>query len=442
MTLSRRGFVRILSFLFAAVFFLLASLLLASAENTKLRRTLSAGYRRSYFELLSSVEAIESSLVKASAVSSPGSVALLAGDIYTSAEAAEARLCELPYAFSEDSHTAAFLNRVGSFARSLVSDAGRGELPDAATLLSLREAAGNVLTSLSSVSAYIYEDDFFSDEVIPNGLAEEAYSLSSGMTDLENAFPETPTLLYDGPYSEHLVGLSPKINLEKSVSEKDAAAYAADCFGVSASSLAFGGEVGGDIPCYLFTLRNGRSLTLLVTRHGGKLLGLQASGAVGEAVMNAESALDAAIAFLSACGYNSLSPSYHHTVGSVMYINFEAAENGVLFYPDLIQIGVSLADGEILSFDARGYLSNHACRELPSPAFGENELADAVNKSLTISGSQLVVIPTEGKNEIFCREFACRNQSGDRFLVYIGCQTGKEEKIMLLREDESGILAF
>lgn len=447
MRLSRRGLVRIVSFSLAAIFTLTGALLISRYETVALQRELTAHYRRSYFELLSSLESIESSLAKASVSSSPESLALLSSDIWNSAETAGLCLGELPCVFSGDSQTAAFLNRVGSFSYSLASDAGRGDVPDddgRRTLSSLRRSAGDVLRSLSGVSAYIYEDDFFSSVTPSDDPPVDAYDLSSGMMLLESAFPETPTLLYDGPYSEHLTNVRPVVTNQKEVDREEAACYAASLFEADEVSLLFEGEVAGDIPCYLFTLRNGRSLSLLVSRYGGKLLGLTSSGDVSfaDSTFDEENAIRAAQTFLEKAGYTSLVPSYHHEVGGVSYINFEASEDGVIFYPDLIQIGVSLSDGEIISFDARGYLSNHKERELPAALISPEEATKNIAEGLSILSVRSALIPTEGKNELYCYEIAVSSKEGDRFLFYINCETGREEKVMLLKEDETGVLAF
>lgn len=445
MSLSRRGLVRMISYSLAIILTLTAALLLSRYETAALRRSLTAHYRRSYFELISSLESIESSLAKASVSSSPESLALLSCNIWNSAEAAGQHLGELPYELSNNSQTTAFLNRVGSFSYTLVSAAGKGDTADAnhqQTLLSLRGAVKDVLRSLSAVSAYIYEDSFFETADFSENMPDDAYSLSSGMTLLESAFPETPTLLYDGPYSEHLTGLSPKINEKPEISADDAVSYVASLYGASASSVQLEGEVSGDIPCYLISLRNGRSLSLLVTRHGGRLLGITSSGSIDGAVLSESEAEQAAMRFLDKAGYKNLTVSYHHAAGGVSYINLEGTQDDVILYPDLIQVGVSLADGEIISFDARGYLSNHTDREFAAPVLSEEEMLEKLSDSLTVDGVKLALIPTEGKNEIFCREIACHSREGDRYLFYINCENGREEKIMLLQEDENGILAF
>ena len=62
--------------------------------------------------------------------------------------------------------------------------------------------------------------------------------------------------------------------------------------------------------------------------------------------------------------------------------------------------------------------------------------------SLTILSSQLALIPTGGEYEVLCHEFKCQNESGGHVLVYVNAQTGQQQKILLLLEDESGTLVI
>ena len=65
-----------------------------------------------------------------------------------------------------------------------------------------------------------------------------------------------------------------------------------------------------------------------------------------------------------------------------------------------------------------------------------------MDPSLTILSSGLAVIPTEGKYELLCHEFICQTADGMHAIVYINAQTGVEENILLLLEDENGTLTM
>ena len=52
----------------------------------------------------------------------------------------------------------------------------------------------------------------------------------------------------------------------------------------------------------------------------------------------------------------------------------------------------------------------------------------------------LAYIPTTGYNEVFCWEFVCKTEDGGHALVYINCETGLAENLLLLVETENGTL--
>jgi hypothetical protein len=55
---------------------------------------------------------------------------------------------------------------------------------------------------------------------------------------------------------------------------------------------------------------------------------------------------------------------------------------------------------------------------------------------------ELAIIPTSGKNEVFCHEFKCENGDGSRYIVYVNAETGAQENILILIESQSGTLTI
>lgn len=111
-------------------------------------------------------------------------------------------------------------------------------------------------------------------------------------------------------------------------------------------------------------------------------------------------------------------------------------------YPDLAKVGVALDTGDVVSFESEGYLMNHGDRTLPAPAVSEAEAAAQVDGSLTVLAHQLALIPTGGEYEVLCHEFKCQNASGGHVLVYVDAADGRQERILLLQEDENGTLVI
>ena len=70
------------------------------------------------------------------------------------------------------------------------------------------------------------------------------------------------------------------------------------------------------------------------------------------------------------------------------------------------------------------------------------EAQGVVSDKLKILSHALAVIPTSGKNEVFCHEFKCESADGRHYIVYVNAETGNEERILILIEDENGALAL
>ena len=117
-------------------------------------------------------------------------------------------------------------------------------------------------------------------------------------------------------------------------------------------------------------------------------------------------------------------------------------KDNVIYYKDLIKIGVSLEDGSIVSFDATGYLMNHITRDSQSNIISESNARNSLSKKLEITHSSMAYIPTSGLAEVLCYEFECKGENNDRVLVYINAITGLEEQIYVLMESDNGTLVM
>ena len=146
--------------------------------------------------------------------------------------------------------------------------------------------------------------------------------------------------------------------------------------------------------------------------------------------------------FLEKRGYPAMRESYFIDQGGILTINFAAVQDEVICYPDLVKVSIALDTGRVVGFESEGYLMNHTLRSFPVLSVSEEEARDVVSPALTVLSQQLSLIPTGGEYEVLCHEFKCRNEEGQHILVYVNAQTGQEEKILILLEDESGTLVI
>ena len=418
------------------------------------RRQLDNGYRQAFTELTTAAGELDAALEKVTYATTPDLFAVLCAQAYAKALAAQSALGELPYGNVELEQTAAFFAKAGDYAMAMARDAGaEGVCTDESreTLRGLAAAAGELSATLQALQLQLdggalHPEDVAAVETRLAAAQEDGGPVTSGSAfqTVEADFPQVPTLIYDGPFSEHLSSRSPRM-LEglPQVTEDEARRAAAAFTGLEESALSLTSDGAGNLPAWGFSApADGGELYVEITKQGGQALQLLSSRPVGAAVLSHGEGVEAAAAFLAGHGCPDMSPTYFWEAGGILTVHFAPVQDGVLCYPDLIKVGVALDRGDVVSFEAHGYLMNHGAREPAVPAVPADEAAERVDSSLTVLSHQLALIPTGGEYEVLCHEFKCRNAGGSHVLVYVNAGSGQQERILLLLEDENGTLVI
>ena len=92
-----------------------------------------------------------------------------------------------------------------------------------------------------------------------------------------------------------------------------------------------------------------------------------------------------------------------------------------------------------MGVETSGYLNNHEKRDTSKIMVSKEQAKKNLNKNLDIKSENLAIIPTEWKSEVLCWEFKGKVDDTD-FLVYINCETGKEEDILVIVNTPNGTL--
>lgn len=452
-SLSKRGWIRVVSYIAAAMLVLVGYCISIYQSNLAYRRTITNSYLRAFSQVVASVDRIDSTMQKELYVVTPAMVSVLSAEIQAEAATAQEALGELPYANIELEQTAAFLAKVGDYASALSrSAAANGSLSQeemdnleamSSACSQLRERLNTLANQLNEGSADL--EDVKAVEQRLSQMTEGGDVLAgSAFENVETNFPELPTMTYDGPFSDHLASSQPKM-LEGlgEISAEEALIAAAACTGYRESIFSLAGEVEGEIPCYTCTASvDGGELTVWVTKAGGKVMSITNSRSVGTASLTPDQGAMAAYEFLSKNGFENMVETYRYNSDGRLTVNFAYRENDVLCYPDLCSVTVALDTGSILSFECTSYLSNHTQRTLEVPAVSVDDARTKVSPKLDVLREQLTLIPTDGEYEVLCWEFVCEAENGQHYIVCINAATGAEQKILILLEDENGTLAL
>lgn len=443
-TMTKRCFVRIVSFLIASVLVLGALAIQNTNRASDTRLMLQNNYMRAIEDLSLSLDNIKTTLNKGLYSNSPAMMNRLSGKLWSEAANAKAALSQLPVEELNLEQTYKFLSQVGNYSQSLSRSFGEGkELTDKEkqNLDTLYGYAEDLSNRMWQVEKKIEDGNITLSDIAGASNNSESVNVTEGFTDFEEGFSNYPTLIYDGPFSDHILEKTPlmtegqqEITLEKALKKAQLASGAED--------LRQSGEEGGKMPSFVF---ENDTATVSVTKQGGYFSYMLKYRQIGNSVLGASEAVDYAEEYLEKLGIHDYEDTYYEINGGVCICNFageqdNADDEDVVLYTDLIKVGVALDNGEIMSFDCRGYLTNHTERNLGTPKITEEEARGKLSKALNVFETNLCVIPSEGLNERYCYEFYCSDKEGRQLLIYLNADTAEEEQILLLQISGNGRL--
>lgn len=438
-TMSKRCFVRIISFSAALILTLGALTVQNKSRADSTRLMIQNNYMRAVEDLSLSLDNIKTTLYKGMYSNSPVMMNSLSGKLTSEAANAKAALAQLPMNELNLEQTYKFLSQVGNYSQSLAKKIEGGESltsEEKENIKTLYGYADSISDKMWQVEKKIEDGSISFSDIASAKDTGKSVNVTEGFTDFEEGFSDYPTLIYDGPFSDHILEKSPLMTENQAeITAEQALEKAQQASGIR--DLTDGGEEAGKMPSYVFS---GENATIAVTKQGGFLSYMLKYRHVGEATISISEALTNAKNYLSDLGIKDVTETYYEIEGGECIYNFAATEGDIVLYTDLIKVAVAMDNGEILSFDARGYITNHTQRTLDPPALTKEEAAVKLSGDLNIIDTKLCVIPSDGLKERYCHEFYCRTNDGEHLLVYINADTGEEEQILLLQIGENGRL--
>jgi germination protein YpeB len=413
----------------------------------ELERFIEYTYQRSFIELATGIGAVDTALQKGLYATSPVMVAQLASEISHEAAAAQALLSQLPFRTGSMEKTSQFLTQVSDYSAALSRRAAAGrklEAEETENLRTLASSARSIALELGDLQAMISAQKRSVGEIIMAENPGGGSWVYESFSEMESSVQNLPSLVYDGPFSAHLDKKTARATKGlEDIDVKEALEKAHSVLQLKSGQLSFAREVEGKIPAYCFTGHlNGGEISVDITKAGGLPLGMTNTRVQQGAKLDTDACKKKAEEFLKRCGYGNMTASYWIDTGEALLINYAYQQDGVVCYPDLVKVGVARDNGEIVQFEARGYILNHTeKRDLPAPAVDAETAKAALTPDLTLKSDRLCIIPSPGEYERFCYELTCESKDGTHVLVYVGTETGIEEKILILIEDENGTLA-
>lgn len=444
--MSKRKKIRIISFL-SFILICLAILIFSLINQVNYyKNATNNNYQHAFSEFVSNFDEMNTALEKSVYSRSPEMLAAVCTQVYGKAQSAQMALGSLPFSSEALGETASFVSKVGDYSFTISKNAASGVTDESSfeILEALSDNAADISAKLremyadiSSGSLTIYDMNEKSYEIsnVDEKLVDD--SLLDTFKGMENEFPEVPSLIYDGPFSDDVdTGSFSLLEEFKELTYDQAGEIAAEVTGYT--DLEQSGEINGQIKIYTF---ENNAIRMEITAKGGYIYNIKSFANSNSENIDRETALASAQWYLDKLGYHDMQPTYHMIQNNEIIINFAYSEDEYICYPDLIKVTVSLETGDVMDIDAAGYIRNHKDRDIPEEKYDISTCRELVPDSLKIIGEDKSIIPSYGKKEVYCYEFKCENDEGKHYIIYVSTQSGKQEDILILIEDETGTLA-
>ncbi len=437
-----RNRIRVICFAVAATLAIGGAFLQMANRSNRLEREIIHRYQASLEELTSSMDNMALTLTKSTYTGTPASFHHFTDQLVLQAGTAGAALASLPLQETGATSLSKFISQVSDYTLSLSRQMTNGKTlsdRERKQLIQLADIAADVSRRLEDTRLQ-YNDAKHWQQNLEQTLA--GIPIDSGwataVTETEEALQEAPTLLYDGPFSDHIQNQESLFLADKKeVSLSKARKKAADTLGVTVDQVTDAGTEESNLPAYLFTADNH---SIAITKIGGYVIYFRKESTISDTQMSYEQAADRAEDFVNSLSLGSFQKTYFFADEGVCVVNFAARQNDVICYTDLIKVGVALDSGEVVFYEARGFLMNHHRREIPSKLHSATEAKAKLNPHMEVQNVSLAIIPSGGQQERLCYEFHVLGEKKEELLVYIHAETLTEENILLLLKTDGGTL--
>ncbi len=406
-------------------------------------------YNEAFGNLVNYMNSVESLLAKSMISKSAEHSAQTLTEVWRDSNLALVYLTRIPMNTEELSQTAKFLNQVSDYSYSLSrKNIKKEELlsEDFDNLKNLHEYSVQLENTLNQLSEELYAGSIKWEDLGQKNTLEYAQAVDniSVFSNIDSNLKQYEGLIYDGAYSDH-INKADKVGLVgDNISEEEAKQVVEKFFGQENIEQIELNQFlqNADIPCYDFSvkLKNQESkVSIEIAQKGGAVIEMQNNREVAEERLSQEEANEKGKSFLAQKGFEGMKETYFTKLGNVVTVNYAYEYEDIIAYPDLIKVKIALDNGEILGLESDGYLNSHTSREFNEVKLTLEEAREKLNEDLEILSEGMAIIPTEWKTEILCYEFKGKIEERE-FLVYINCETGEEEDILVILDTPGGTL--
>ncbi len=430
--------------------------ILMTLERTDYRNYLQGQYSKNIYELLTAVDNIQDNLSKSAVVDDKNQRMLIFEEIFRYSTMASDRLHSLPIPQERVNETSKFLIQVGDFCYTLVRNSVSGEEITEEQLIAiddlsdqsyeLRENLNGLLQEINEGKVKWGEIRKKATGVLPKS---EEDVVGEKFQNIQKQVAQYPALIYDGPFSENILEVEPKVNEEAEVSIEEAkdllkkALANRDIKDIKEKNS----ESNTKIESYGFNVTvNGRdekeNIVCDISKRGGKVIYIMDNKALNKPNIDLEKSIEIGKEYLESLGYENMKPTYTLKYEDNVTINYVFTIDDILVYTDQIKLKIALDDGDIIGMEADKYLVSHTkSREIPTININADEGKKNIGKRLELKDIKLVIVPGEMNKEKLCYEYSGTYRD-DEYKVYVDAVSGNFERIIKIINTANGKLAI
>ncbi|MCM8709711.1 germination protein YpeB [Clostridium sp. SYSU_GA19001] len=430
---------------------------LMTLERNDYRNYLQGEYSKNMYELITAVDNIRVNLGKAAVTGSREQKIVTFQEIFRHSAIANDKLHSLPIPQQNIDNTSKFISQVGDFCYSLVraSTEGRDLTEEEYNNIDrLKNDSFNLQNDLTNALMDINEGRVKWGEIRQKASGVFAKSqeenLAAQFQGIQKQVAQYPALIYDGPFSDNVLEIKPKVLSQKEISVNEATEVVYKAIGrdkiEKIENLSNDGKTR--IPSYRFNVTmkgrevNENIINIEISKNGGKIVYLLDNRLVNNPTIDMQKAIDIGSKYLENLGYKNMISTYSLRYDNTAVINYIYKQNDVVIYPDQIKLKIAMDDGSILGVECEKYLVAHdENRNIETPKISKEEARTKVSKRLNITTARLAIIPTESNKEVLCYEFV-GNYKEDKYIIYINAKTGFEQRIIQIINTPNGELTM
>lgn len=431
--------------------------ILMTLERMDYRNYLQGEYSKNMYELINAVTNIEDDLSKSAIAGTRDQYIVIFQEIFRNATRANDRLHSLPIAQETLNETSKFLSQVGDYCFVLVKNTTEGKEPteeEFDNIDRLKQQAFELRESFNGMLSEINEGKVKWGEIRKQVsgvlLKEDQQLVTNKFKDIQKQVTQYPALIYDGPFSDNVLEVEPKVKNLQVVSKEEAEGIIAKFFGndkIDKIELRDNSGQQTRIEAYSFNVKlkgyeDKDGVVCEVSKNGGKIVYILDNRNLSNPTIDAEKAAEVGAETLKNMGYKDMSPSYKLTYEDSIVVNYIYEKDQVAVYTDQIKLKIALDDGSIIGMESEKYLVAHdENRIIPQVKITEEQAKTKVSPRLELKGTKLAIIPTETDKEILCYEFSGVYKD-EAFIVYINAETGDPQRILKIINTPNGQLTM